>query len=152
MALEVRIGKRKLNYTEDKKEVFVATADRGSVIDTKKIARYISEETGYKPAVVNTILTNLTERMVEWMEEGHGVRFDGFGSFMPAVKSRSSENLEECGVKRVRVSFFPSRALAQRVNAINISTESPADDDDITADSGSGEGPDDNGSGGADLT
>lgn len=140
MALEVTIKKRTLHFTDDKQEIYVATADRGSMIDTKKIAKYVSEETGYKPAVVNTILTNLTERMVEWMEEGHGIRFDGFGSFMPVVKSKSSENADEVGVKRVRVSFYPSRELARRVNAINITTESldGAEGDDTTTDSGSG--------------
>lgn len=133
MALEVTIKKRTLHFTDDKQEIYVATADRGSMIDTKKIAKYVSEETGYKPAVVNTILTNLTERMVEWMEEGHGIRFDGFGSFMPVVKSKSSENADEVGVKRVRVSFYPSRTLSKRVSGISISTE---EFDDETEDTG----------------
>lgn len=137
MALEVNIKKRTLHFTEDKKEIYVATADRGSVITTEKMASEISDETGYKPAVVKTILSNLVDRMVKWMEEGHGVRFDGFGSFMPVVKSDSSENADEVSVKRVRISFFPSKNLAQKVNSINITTQGNGASTDTSTDSGS---------------
>ena len=135
MPLDVKIEKKRLNFTNEKKEIYVATANRGSVIDTKKMAEEISDETGYKPVVVRTILSNLCDRMVKWMEEGHGIRFDGFGSFMPAVRSQSSEDAGKVGVKRVRVSFFPSRALSQKVNAISIRTEDTGGEgDDVSAD------------------
>lgn len=151
MALEVNIKKRTLHFTEDKQEIYVATADRGSVITTEKIASEVSDETGYKPAVVRTILSNLVDRMVKWMEEGHGVRFDGFGSFMPVVKSDSSENADEVSVKRVRISFFPSKTLAQKVNAINIVTTgtdaATTTGDDATASGGSSGGSTDSGDG-----
>lgn len=126
MPLEVNIKKRTLHFTENKQEIYVATAERGSVITTEKMADEISDETGYKPAVVKTILTNLADRMVKWMEEGHGIRYDGLGSFIPVVKSGSSENADDVSVKRVRISFFPSRKLAQKINAISISTQTGA--------------------------
>ena len=50
MALDIKIEKRKLNFHEHKKEVFVAVPDRNGVIDTDKMAREIAVDTGARPA------------------------------------------------------------------------------------------------------
>ena len=47
MPLDIKIEKRTLNFSEDKKEVFVATADRNGVIDTEKMAKVIAKDTGH---------------------------------------------------------------------------------------------------------
>lgn len=36
MAIKVQVDKMKLGFTDEKKEIYVARADRGSVIDTEK--------------------------------------------------------------------------------------------------------------------
>ena len=46
MALDIKIEKRTLNFMDDKKEVYVATADRNGVIDTEKMAKVIAKDTG----------------------------------------------------------------------------------------------------------
>ena len=129
MALDVKKGKRTLNYREDKKEVFVVTADRNGVIDTDKMAREIAVDTGARPAQVKMILETLTDRMVAWLEEGHGVRFGKLGSFLPSVRSKSADSADDAEVTKVRVVFYPNRELARRIAAININTvndEKPA--------------------------
>lgn len=122
MALDVKKAKRKLNYRDDKKEVFVVTADRNGVIDTDKMAKEIAVDTGARPAQVKMILDTLTDRMVAWLEEGHGVRFGKLGSFLPSVRSKSADSAEDAEVTRVRVVFYPNRTLARRVADININT------------------------------
>lgn len=129
MALDVKKEKRTLNYREDKKEVFVVTADRNGVIDTDKMAREIAVDTGARPAQVKMILETLTDRMVAWLEEGHGVRFGKLGSFLPSVRSKSADSADDAEVTKVRVVFYPNRELARRIAAININTvndEKPA--------------------------
>lgn len=135
MALDIKIEKRTLNFMDDKKEVYVATADRNGVIDTEKMAKVIAKDTGARPAQITMILNSLVENMMDWLEEGHGVRFGTLGSFQPSVRSKSADKADEAEVKRVRVVFYPSRELSRRVAAISINTVS--DDDDSTSASGS---------------
>ena len=90
MGVNVKIRKRTLNFTDEKKQIYVAEADRGDVIDAKKIAQLIAQDTGARPAQVEMILNSLTNSMITWLEEGHGVKLGNFGSFMPSVRSASS--------------------------------------------------------------
>lgn len=137
MPLDVKIEKKTLNFTDDKKEVYVASADRNGVIDSDKIAQEVALDTGARPAQVKMILNTLNDRMLAWLEEGHGVRFGKLGSFLPSVRSQSGETADEAGVKRVKVVFYPSRELSKRVAAININTVSPDGDAATGEESGS---------------
>lgn len=142
MAIKVNVEKMTLNFTEDKKEIYVARADRGSVIDTEKLAEEVAMDTGARPKQVKMILTSVLDSIVKWMEEGHGVRLEGFGTFLPVVKSETGETAEEAGVKRIVTRFYPSRVLSMRTNAINIDTTRM--EDGMNAD-----GPSDEGGGGS---
>lgn len=122
MAIKVNVEKMTLGFTEEKKEIYVARADRGSVIDTEKLAEEVAMDTGARPKQVKMILTSILDSIVKWMEEGHGVRLEGFGTFLPTVKSDSAETAEEAGVKRIVTRFYPSRILSAKTNAINIDT------------------------------
>lgn len=124
MGMNVKIRKKTLNFTKEKKQIYVAQADRGDVIDADKIAALIAQDTGARPAQVKMILNTLTDSMITWLEEGHGVKLGNFGSFMPSVKSDSSEDPNEVGVKRMRLTFYPSKDLSRRVGAISYSKES----------------------------
>ena len=124
MGMNVKIRKKTLNFTKEKKQIYVAQADRGDVIDADNIAALIAQDTGARPAQVKMILNTLTDSMITWLEEGHGVKLGNFGSFMPSVKSDSSEDPNEVGVKRMRLTFYPSKDLSRRVGAISYSKES----------------------------
>lgn len=120
MALNLKVKKRVLNFTKEKKEVYVATPDRGNTIDAEKIAELIAQDTGARPAQVKMILDTLIDSMMTWLEEGHGVQLGSFGSFMPSVKSKSSDDPGEVEVRRTRLVFYPSKELVARVGAIEI--------------------------------
>lgn len=140
MALDIKIEKRKLNFKEDKKEVFVAVPDRNGVIDTDKMAREIAVDTGARPAQVKLVLEALTERMMAWLEEGHGVRFGKLGSFLPSVRSKSGESADDAEVKRIRIAFYPSRELSKKVAGISINTVSDEKPSSPSTEGGSGGG------------
>lgn len=145
MALDIKIEKRTLNFSEDKKEVYVAKADRNGVIDTEKMARVIAKDTGARPAQVKMILTSLQDNMMEWLEEGHGVRFGDIGSFLPSVKSKSADNADDAEVQRVKVTFIPNRKFSRKIASIGINTVS--DDSNTSSSSGSTGGGGDAGGG-----
>lgn len=133
MPVNVKVRKRTLYFTEEKKEIYVAEADRGNVIGPDKIAELIAKDTGARPAQVKMILNTLTDSMIAWIEEGHGVKLGNFGSFMPSVKSASNEDPSKVGVKRTKLTFYPSKTLADKVREVNISTENPYNSDDAEA-------------------
>ncbi len=148
MAIKVQVEKMTLNFTEEKKEIYVARADRGSVIDTDKLAEEVAMDTGARPKQVKMILTSILDSIIKWMEEGHGVRLEGFGTFLPTVKSDTGETAEEAGVKRIVPRFYPSRILSARTNAISIDTDR-MDDGSQPTDTPSGEGGGSSSSGGS---
>lgn len=156
MAIKVNIEKMKLGFTDEKKEVYVARADRGSVIDTEKLAQEVALDTASRPKHVKMILTAVLDSITKWMEEGHGVRLEGFGTFLPVVKSEASDTAEDAKVKKIVTRFIPSRVLSVRSNSINIDTTRP--DDEAASSGGSsggsgnrgGTGVDSGGSGGTD--
>ena len=150
MPLDIKIEKRTLNFSDDKKEVYVATADRNGVIDTEKMARVIAKDTGARPAQVKMILTSLQDNMMEWLEEGHGVRFGDIGSFLPSVKSKSADSADDAEVQRVKVTFIPNRKFSRKVAAISINTVS--DDENTSASGGTDTGSSGSGGGGQELT
>lgn len=122
MPLEVKKTKRTLNYTNEKREVYVPSTVRHGVIESDKIAEEIAVDTGTRPAQVKMILNTLNDRIMAWLEEGFGVRLGKLGSILPSVRSKAGVTVEEAEVKRVRVIFYPSREMSNRVSKINIST------------------------------
>lgn len=145
MGIAVKVSKRTLNFSDTKTEMYVASADRGDVINTKMLSEYVAQNTGSRPAHVRMILSSVIDSMVGWMEEGHGVNLEGFGTFLPAVKSRSSANKDEVGVRRVRISFFPCKELSAKARSIKYSI----DGDDGASTSGGTTGGDGDTDGGA---
>lgn len=145
MAINVKVTKRSFKFGTDGKEtqLYVASADRGGVIDTRKISEYIAQNTGARPAQVRMIISSLTENIVGWLEEGLGVNLDGLGTFLPAVRSDSSETEAEAGVKSLRVSFRPAKALYTSVKNFNYSIERPTDGTSGSGGSSSDSGGDD---------
>lgn len=144
MGVNIKTQKKVLHFTQEKKQIYVARVERGDVIGPDKIAELIAKDTGARPAQVKMILNTLTDSMITWLEEGHGVKLGNFGSFMPSVKSASSENPEEVGVKRMRLTFYPSKDLYTKVGAISYSKESlpqnKTEDSETEPDNGSGGG------------
>ena len=67
----------------------------------------------------------MIDAMTHFLEGGHGVKINGFGSFLPAVKSVSSTNADDVGVKKVYVTFRPSKSLSEKVSAIHYTTVNP---------------------------
>ena len=123
MGVSVTIRKQVMNFDENKKTMYVAKAQRGDIITPDKIAKYVAQDTGARPAQVEMILNTLVDSMMGWIEEGHGVKLGNFGSFMPKIMSASSEVAEKAGVKRVWVTFYASKALKERLDTVKYNTE-----------------------------
>jgi predicted histone-like DNA-binding protein len=122
MAVEAKVRKQTLKFGGEERELYIVSADRGSVIDTDKIADTVEQNTGVKKAQVKMVLESLVENIMTWAEEGHGVRLGTLGTLLPSVKSKSSESADEVSVKKVRLTFRGSKALRERLNNVSTST------------------------------
>ncbi len=123
MALDVKVKKMVLNFTEEKSELYVASAQRGKVVEHRSLVKQVAYESGQNRAVISAVISALTEALMTYLNEGHGVRMDGFGTFYPTVESRSSKDANEVGVKRVRISFNPCKEFRTQVGGISVATE-----------------------------
>jgi predicted histone-like DNA-binding protein len=105
MAVEAKVRKQTLKFGGEEREMYIVSADRGSVIDTDKIADTIEQNTGVRKAQVKMVLESLVENIMTWAEEGHGVRLGTLGTLLPSVKSNSSESADDVSVAKVRLTF-----------------------------------------------
>lgn len=132
MSLEVKVRKQTLAFSDEKVEIYVAAADRNSTITTEKLAQQMSLLNGGNQYQIRLDLEVMVEAMVHFFEEGHPVRIDGLGSFLPSVKSASSTKASEVGVKKVRITFYPAKAFLERVSKITYVTTNELDKADDT--------------------
>jgi predicted histone-like DNA-binding protein len=140
--MKVKVEKRKVGFGDNKKEMYVSKADRGGVYDIDDIAHQVALESGVNKRQFKAAVGCMVDAMIVFLKGGHGVSLKDFGTFLPEVKSQSSEDPEEVGVKRVRISFRPHKTLWQAVSGIGYTTENEFAEDAPT----SPEGGEDNGS------
>ena len=160
--MRVKVAKRKVGFGTDKKEMYVSCADRGSVYDIDEIAHQVSLESGVNKHQFKAAASALVDAMIMFLKGGHGVSLKGFGTFLPDVKSQSSEDPNEVGVKRVRVSFRPHQDLYKAVGGIGYETDNDyatkpekEEEDETPTDGGNTSGGDNggnNGGGGQELS
>lgn len=151
--LKVKVEKRKVGFGDNKKEMYVSKADRGGVYDIDDIAHQVSLESGVNKRQFKAAIGAMVDAMIVFLKGGHGVSLKDFGTFLPEVKSQSSEDPDEVGVKRVRISFRPHKTLWEAVSQIAYVTENQYADGDTDPD---GDDDEDTGggtsSGGEELT
>lgn len=121
--MRVKVEKRKIGFGTDKKEMYVTKANRGGVYDIDDIAHQVALESGVNERQFKAAVGCMVDAMVVFLKGGHGVSLKDFGTFLPEVKSQSSEDPDEVGVKRVRISFRPHKTLWEAVGQIGYVTE-----------------------------
>ena len=140
--LKVKVEKRKVGFGDNKKEMYVSKADRGGVYDINDIAHQVALESGVNERQFKAAIGCMVDAMIVFLKGGHGVSLKDFGTFLPEVKSQSSEDPEEVGVKRLRISFRPHKTLWQAVSGIGYVTENEFSEggDEETPDTGGSTG------------
>lgn len=140
--MQVKVEKRNIGFGTEKKEMYVSRADRGSVYDIEDLAHQVSLESGVNERQFKAAVECMVDAMILFLKGGHGVSLKDFATFLPEVKSISSENPDEVGVQRVRISMRPHKKLYEAVGGISYETEN------MYASGGSSSGSDDTGGSG----
>lgn len=120
--MEVKVSKIKVGFGMEKKEYYVSRVDRNSVYEIEDIARQVELESGVNKRQFLAAVDAMVDAIIVFLKGGHGVSLKNFGTFLPEVKSDSSTDPDQVGVKRVRVSFRPHKRMQEAVAGISYTT------------------------------
>lgn len=121
--MKVKVQKLNVGFGSEKKEMYVSKVERTTIYDLDDIAHQVALESGVNERQFKAAVGTLVDAMKVFLKGGAGVSLQDFGTFLPEVKSQSSENPDEVGVRRVRVSFRPHKKLWEALGNMTYSTE-----------------------------
>lgn len=127
MGLQYRKSKIKLNYLDEKPERYKIQQLTYPAVTFQQLVNECSKSCGVNPSQTQAVVNALVDRLVHYMEIGHGVQLGNFGSFKPtftvkAVKEYDSADANT--VKTRRISFFPGKAFKNMLGELAITQAS----------------------------
>lgn len=156
--IKVKVQQRMVGFGTQKKKMYVSKVDRNTIYDLNDIAHQVALESGVNERQFKAAVGTLVDAMKVFLKGGAGVSLQDFGTFLPEVKSASSEDPDQVGVRRVRISFRPHKNLWKTVSEMTYTTDnefaSEVEDGEDPEDSGntSGDGGTDSGNDGETMT
>jgi len=128
MSLQYRKAKVTLTYRDEKPQVYKIKQLTYPAVTTPQLISEISQSQGINPSQTKAVIDALVNRLVHYMEIGHGVRIDGFGQFKPTFNSKTVKTLDGLDgdealktIKVKKIQFYPHKALQDMIQSINIS-------------------------------
>lgn len=147
--MSVQVSKMNVGLGTDKKEMYVSRVNRGTIYEIDDIAHQVALESGVNEHQFKAAVGTLVDAMITFLKAGNGVSLQDFATFLPEVKSDSSEDPEAVGVKRVRITMRAHKKLREALGEISYQIENryttkadddaEGDDDDDTGGSTGGE-------------
>ena len=128
----------RLTFREEKPEVYKLRQLTYPAVNTKQLVSEISQSQGINPSQTKAVIDALVNRLVHYMEIGHGVQIEGLGSFKPTFNSKVARSLKEVTldtVKMKKIQFYPGKAFKDMLSNLSIQENSalslqPEDPDD----------------------
>jgi len=138
--IKVKVQQRMVGFGTQKKKMYVSKVDRNTIYDLNDIAHQVALESGVNERQFKAAVGTLVDAMKVFLKGGAGVSLQDFGTFLPEVKSASSEDPDQVGVRRVRISFRPHKNLWKTVSEMTYTT-----DNEFASEVEDGEDPEDSG-------
>ena len=142
MALRIRRVKRVFGYDKTKTEKYVVVPDRATVVSFEHLCEQVAKTAGINQGIVRATLYGLVGSMQTFIREGHAVRIDGFGTFIPSFNAKSSEVEKEANIDSIinkKLRFLPSSELRNVINNIEFKFDVIDSTNDSAAEDESGE-------------
>lgn len=121
--IKVKVQQRMVGFGTQKKKMYVSKVDRNTIYDLNDIAHQVALESGVNERQFKAAVGTLVDAMKVFLKGGAGVSLQDFGTFLPEVKSASSEDPDQVGVRRVRISFRPHKNLWKTVSEMTYTTD-----------------------------
>lgn len=155
--MNISVSKMRVGFGQEKKQMYVTRVDRGTIYELEDIAHQVALESGINRHQFKAAIGAMVDAMIVFLKAGNGVSLQDFATFLPEVRSDSSEDPDQVGVKRVRITMRPHKKLSEALESINYQIDNqyttkspddtnPDDDNDTTTpdtggDDNTGEGP-----------
>jgi predicted histone-like DNA-binding protein len=113
MALKLKKVQR-VNPQDRTQSKWYFTQAKSGTVGMTEIAEDIAGFSALSPGDVQSVLSNLVDRIPVFLKLGQTVNLPGFGSFRVSVSTNGAETSEELtshNVKGLKLLFTPSRAL-----------------------------------------
>ena len=125
MAIKVRRVKRVFGFEEEKTEKYLIIPDRATVVSFEHLCDQIADTVGLHRGVVRAAIYGLVSSMKTFIRQGHAVRIDGFGTFIPTISAKSSA-IEEEAEDAVEILIQRIQAIQKDLAAQSIPAEEEA--------------------------
>ena len=129
MGIQYRKTKITLNYREEKPQVYKLQQLTYPAVTFAQLVGECSSSCGVNPAQTKAVIDALVNRLVHYMEIGHGVKMGDFGSFKPTFTCKSAPTLEETTIETIKVKkvqFYPGKAFKQMLKDMSVTSAAEA--------------------------
>ncbi len=123
MAIKYRIAKVKLNYLEEKPEVYKVQQLTYPVITENALIEYISRSTNLPKSTVLSCVTAIGQAISFFVINGHRVSFTAFGAFYLKVSTKVAKTFDECKadtVKKTTIGFQSNSELTDLARRVEV--------------------------------
>ena len=118
----------RLTFREEKPEVFKLKQLTYPAVTFAQLVNECSNSCGVNTAQTKAVIDALVNRLVHYMEIGHGVKMGDFGSFKPTFNAKTARSLKEATLDTVtvkKIQFYPGKAFKQMLSDMTM-TEAEA--------------------------
>ena len=125
-AIRMYPKKSRLNFAEDKPEVYQLYHLRAGQIDGKEITYYASKAAHVPPSTIELAKAALFDAVTYFCMQGHTVQIPGLGGVGVQFKTKTSATFEEATkdlVKRKYLRFWAKKEVREQCNLKNIHVE-----------------------------
>ena len=135
MGLQYRKAKVTLTYRDEKPEVYKLRQLTYPQVKFSQLVNECSQSCGVNPAQTRAVIDALVNRLVHYMEIGHGVKMGDFGSFKPTFNSKTVKTLDGLEgdealktVKVKKIQFYPGGDFKDMLKALSMESAGEAID------------------------
>lgn len=149
MGLRVRRVKRAFGFDKTQTEKYVIVPDRATIVSFGDLCEQVALISGINLGMVQATVFSLVRSMRTFIQQGHAVQAEGFGTFIPSFNAKSSLLEKEANVNsiyHVKLRFLPSAELKTAINSMEFVFDAADSTNDTKAASGEDSSESDDGS------
>ena len=129
MGLNYRKTKIRLNFLDEKPTRYKIQQLTYPQVTYEQLVEEVAQSRGVNSSATRSVVDALLNRLIHYMEIGHGVSLGAFGSFKPTFTAKAVKDFEDADVSTLRVKkvrFYPGGQFQKMLKALNVTNGSEA--------------------------
>lgn len=123
MALVFQKVERVLHFNQDKPVVYQIAQQTIPAVKFKQLVSEVASSCSVNATMTKAVTEALIDRLIHYMDLGHGVQLGEFGTFKPVFTSKTRKTVDELStedVTKVKIRFYPGKRFKQMLSNISI--------------------------------